>query len=147
MWFNSTNELDASEKDARSAALKKIYEAHGNPKWLGGLEVTSQTVNVLMANQQQKQVFCEIEGKCGPEDAELAATLSKEIKEALAGIDGVKVNIAPSYGVGAQFPVVKKAWSVFDDKECDVEHKEGEVILYDFWATWCPPCQAPMAHN
>ena len=28
----------------------------------------------------------------------------------------------------------------------DVVHN-GEVILIDFWATWCPPCQKPMAHN
>lgn len=29
----------------------------------------------------------------------------------------------------------------------DVKHNEGEVILLDFWATWCPPCQRPMQHN
>lgn len=28
-----------------------------------------------------------------------------------------------------------------------LEHKQGEVWFIDFWATWCPPCQAPMAHN
>ena len=29
----------------------------------------------------------------------------------------------------------------------DLVHNEGEVWLLDFWATWCPPCQKPMAHN
>ena len=28
-----------------------------------------------------------------------------------------------------------------------MKHQEGYVILLDFWATWCPPCQKPMAHN
>lgn len=28
-----------------------------------------------------------------------------------------------------------------------IAHKEGEVILLDLWATWCPPCQKPMKHN
>lgn len=28
-----------------------------------------------------------------------------------------------------------------------ITHTKGEVLLIDFWATWCPPCQKPMAHN
>lgn len=33
------------------------------------------------------------------------------------------------------------------DTPVKIEHTPGQVMMVDWWATWCPPCQGPMAHN
>jgi thiol-disulfide isomerase/thioredoxin len=35
----------------------------------------------------------------------------------------------------------------FDETTIDAESNQGKVLMIDFWATWCPPCQKPMKHN
>jgi thiol-disulfide isomerase/thioredoxin len=42
---------------------------------------------------------------------------------------------------------INDADKVSEQGKTTVKHEKGQVILYDFWATWCPPCQQPMAHN
>ena len=47
---------------------------------------------------------------------------------------------------GHNMPEIKGLGN-FGHGTTDLKHEAGHVYLLDFWATWCPPCQKPMAHN
>lgn len=49
--------------------------------------------------------------------------------------------------IGGPFVPLKEVTDIYKQEEQTIEHKAGQVMLIDFWATWCPPCQQPMAHN
>lgn len=72
--------------------------------------------------------------------------------KAAAGDTEFDCNIACKIGVGDKMGVIEGADKIciggeFQEGSAQIVHNEGEVILLDLWATWCPPCQAPMKHN
>jgi thiol-disulfide isomerase/thioredoxin len=83
------------------------------------------------------------------DQADLATRIVEEVKDLLKGVSNgnKRVSISAKIGVGDQIAPIQNANYVFQDGKTTVEHKQGQVILYDLWATWCPPCQKPMAHN
>lgn len=81
-------------------------------------------------------------------DAEKADKLNAALKTITEGIANVEISIVSKIGAGDPYKTITKVEKTSNPGEAvDLAHTAGEVWLLDFWATWCPPCQGPMAHN
>lgn len=73
---------------------------------------------------------------------EIVSQISQEYSDKMMQkIFGIKAGLVE----GMKF----EAFKVFnkEKEEVSIDHKEGEVLMIDIWATWCGYCLGPMAEN
>lgn len=142
----SLSELSKQEFDTILDNVAAVYEKHGHPEWLPKPTVYTEVVNVLNAGIQQKQQVFQVEGTTTVDKKDLAKQIADEIKAATAVIKQKQIKISAEVGVGSAMAPMVDATN-YKGETATVKHEAGQVMLLDFWATWCPPCQRPMAHN
>lgn len=111
------------------------------------VKLERETVCNIMASEVQDSMTINVTAKCNPSQKDQVDAFNAAVKDKTAGIEGVTVKVSVELGAGCKYETITEVEDVMKGGKASLEHKEGEVWLLDFWATWCPPCQAPMAHN
>lgn len=136
-------------KDERDALITKLKEAitkHGLQDKLK-IEVIRQTVCPLGADKVQDDKFLVLKQSFNPDMKEKIDAFKADIKPFTDGVENVEIEVSVQMGAGCKYDPIKNVVPIKGGDPVTLDHKEGEVWLIDFWATWCPPCQAPMQHN
>ncbi|HEX8352638.1 MAG TPA: TlpA disulfide reductase family protein [Pyrinomonadaceae bacterium] len=54
--------------------------------------------------------------------------------------------VASSRGVAAGSAAPRGAWTQPDGRRVSLDDLRGQVVVLDFWATYCPPCREEIPH-
>lgn len=139
------NTLDTPTKQTLLEKLGAVLKDNG----LGDVPI-SQTremvFNASAASYEDNQT-CSIKKDLPASDSEKVEKARKELEAVLEGTTGVSIDIVAKLGAGDQYKTITQLAKCSEDGATELAHVPGQVWLVDFWATWCPPCQAPMQHN
>ena len=142
------DECDAKQKkfskmtaDEQQELINKIASAL-NDNGLGDTDISIATEQVcnLTAKSVEKNVSLMVKKDLPASQSDKAEKFNLAVKPLIEGIAGCNVKVASKLGAGDPYKTIQNLMPIKGEEKIDLTHKEGEVWLVDFWATWCPPC-------
>lgn len=101
---------------------------------------TTITLTVLLA---LSMAACELDGASKKKESASAATPagSKPPRTSLP-----MPPVEPAHKTTADADAPRGAWTQLDGRRARLEDFRGQVVILDFWATYCPPCREEIPH-
>ena len=138
-------DMPQAEKDELIRKIGDCLKAND----LGTVPVTTyrEMVCPLADTKVEGRLALTVDKELPSTEAAKVDKFKEAIKPIIEGVEGVEIKVVSKLAAGDMYKTITGIQKMGSEKTCDLPHTEGEVWLLDFWATWCPPCQAPMAHN
>ena len=133
--------------DSQQALVKQIGQLLLDHNIDADVEIYRESVCALGGNEVQEKRTLMVNKDLPSSDADKADAFNAALKDVTKGVEGLDINVVSKLGAGDKYKTITDVVALNETDKMNLEHKEGEVWLLDFWATWCPPCQKPMAHN
>jgi len=143
LTMSKVSEMSTEARNQLRDKLANVITEHGFRDQLS-IKVTRETVCDMKKTDVEDKMQMVIEKTFAPDKKEQVDKLKDALKAAADGVEGLDVKIGVQLGPGCQYDPIKNIVPIKGGEPITLNHTKGEVWLVDFWATWCPPCQAPM---
>jgi thiol-disulfide isomerase/thioredoxin len=110
---------------------------------MGGININIVTEQVcdLVKKTVEKSMKLVIKQELPQSLADSCYKFKQEVKQHTDGVKGISINVGCATGVaGSDYETIMNVMPLKGEEAVEIEHKEGEVLLIDFWATSCLPC-------
>ena len=136
--------MNAEQKGNVFQNLRKNYEQLEYPEDLQDPQVTNAYIMHIGNKKRTKVSRLDVAGVFPQNCIEKAKDANKLIRQSVQGLGMVNVNVFCRAQVGQDMGLIKFATKSTEAVNVAINHEGSEVILIEFWASWCKFSQVPI---